>query len=101
MKALWGIFDVVLMDLRMPHMDGIQATRVLRSEGCVIPIIALTADPATLRRAEALDAGCDACLTKPFTLVDLIDSINVLQAGNRLLAQRADSTSAVRAARNP
>ncbi len=77
-KARSGTFDVVLMDLRMPHMDGLQATRILRNEGCVIPIVALTADPATLRRAEALNAGCDACLSKPFTLSDLIASIRFL-----------------------
>ena len=39
--------------------------------GCAVPIVALTADPATVRRAEALDAGCDACLSKPFKLEDL------------------------------
>ena len=64
-KALWHSFDVILMDLRMPHMDGIQATRMLRSEGCVVPIVALTADPAALRRAEALDAGCDVVVHAP------------------------------------
>ena len=76
-KTMAAAFDVVLMDLRMPNMDGIQATRALRKQGCTIPIIALTADPATLRRAEALDAGCDACLSKPFKIDDLITSIRM------------------------
>jgi signal transduction histidine kinase len=76
-KTLSETFDVVLMDLRMPTMDGIQATRALRKQGCGLPIIALTADPATLRRAEALDAGCDACLSKPFKMDDLITSIRM------------------------
>lgn len=70
-------FDAVLMDLRMPNMDGIQATRALRNQGCVVPIIALTADPATFRRVEALNAGCDACLSKPFTPDDLISAIRL------------------------
>ena len=74
-KAVSGTFDVVLMDLRMPNMDGIQATRQLRSQGCATPIVALTADPATLHRAGALEAGCAACLSKPFKLQDLIASI--------------------------
>ena len=65
------------MDLRMPRMDGLQATRALRSQGCVIPIVALTADPATVHRAEALEAGCDACLSKPFKLEDLMASIRL------------------------
>ena len=76
-SATSATFDVVLMDLRMPHMDGLQATRALRRQGCVIPIVALTADPATLHRAEALEAGCDACLSKPFKLEDLMASIRL------------------------
>ncbi len=76
-RALSSPFDVVLMDLRMPNMDGLQATRALRRQGCAVPVIALTADPATLRRAEALDAGCDACLSKPFKIDDLIASIRL------------------------
>ena len=76
-RALSAPFDVVLMDLRMPNMDGLQATRALRRKGYLVPVIALTADPATLRRAEALDAGCDACLSKPFKVDDLIASIRL------------------------
>ena len=64
--------DVVLMDLRMPNLDGVQATRALRSAGCTAPIIALTADPSDLNRAEAVAAGCDECLLKPFGVGDLV-----------------------------
>jgi signal transduction histidine kinase/ActR/RegA family two-component response regulator len=74
-RAMATTFDVILMDLRMPDMDGFQATRSLRSKGCRVPIVALTADPATVHRVEALDAGCDGCLSKPFKLDDLIASI--------------------------
>jgi signal transduction histidine kinase len=74
-KAVSTTFDVILMDLRMPKMDGFQATRTLRSQGCSVPIVALTADPATVLRTEALDAGCDGCLSKPFKLDDLIASV--------------------------
>jgi len=71
-KATAMPFDLVLMDLRMPQLNGLQATRALRSQGCDVPIVALTADPATLHRAEALAAGCDGCVSKPFRLEDLI-----------------------------
>jgi CheY-like chemotaxis protein len=67
--------DVVLMDLRMPNLDGVQATRALRSEGCTAPIFALTADPSALSRAEAVAAGCDDCLLKPFGVADLVGVI--------------------------
>ena len=77
-KALADRFDVVLMDLRMPQVDGLEATRILRKRGFAFPIIALTADPAMLRRAEAIQGGCDECLSKPFIPRDLIASIRVL-----------------------
>jgi signal transduction histidine kinase len=74
-KAMSATFDVVLMDLRMPHMDGLEATRTLRRQGSLVPIIGLTADPDALNRAEALEAGCVACLSKPFKLEDLTATI--------------------------
>jgi CheY-like chemotaxis protein len=89
-KASSGEFDFMLMDLRMPHMDGLEATRALRRQGCSIPIVALTADPATLRREEAFNAGCDACLSKPFTLSDLVASIRFLH-DRRFASNRTDS----------
>jgi signal transduction histidine kinase len=75
-KAMASSFDVVAMDLRMPHMSGLQVARELRRQGYRVPIIALTADPATLSREEALRAGCNACLSKPFRLDDLIAAIS-------------------------
>ena len=70
--------DLVLMDLRMPNLDGVQATRALRKAGCTRPIIALTADPTALSRSEAMSAGCDDCLFKPFAVDDLMAVIRSL-----------------------
>jgi signal transduction histidine kinase len=81
--ATSATFDVVLMDLRMPHIDGFQATRILRSQGCTLPIIALTADPTTMYHEEALEAGCDSCLSKPFKLADLSAAIKRSSRGRR------------------
>jgi signal transduction histidine kinase/ActR/RegA family two-component response regulator len=89
-KAMSETFDVVLMDLRMPHMDGLQATRVLREEGCRVPIVALTADPATVYREEALDGGCDECLSKPFIPRELVASIRSLHDRQSPFLQRDD-----------
>jgi len=77
MKVLSNDFDVVLMDLRMPNMDGLQATRTLRSQGSLVPIVALTGDPAAMHHTEAIEAGCDRCLSKPFTLEELIAAIQL------------------------
>ncbi len=94
-RAVSGGVDVILMDLRMPRLDGLQATRALRSRGCGITIIALTADPATVRRAEALEAGCDACLSKPFELEELATAIRLSSRSGSVPAKTAGGLAAL------
>jgi signal transduction histidine kinase/ActR/RegA family two-component response regulator len=83
-KALADTFDVVLMDLRMPHLNGLDAARLLRAQGSNVPIVALTADPAMVHRAAAIDGGCDECLSKPFLARDLVASIRALHDRRRV-----------------
>jgi two-component system response regulator MprA len=71
-------FEMVLMDVRMARWDGLEATRLLRSEGYRLPIVALGAFVTTDLQTIGLDAGCNAYLSKPFKLNDLIASIRLL-----------------------
>jgi two-component system response regulator MprA len=70
--------DVVVMDVMMPRLDGIETTRALRAAGNDVPILVLTARDAVGDRVEGLDAGADDYLTKPFALQELLARVRAL-----------------------
>jgi CheY-like chemotaxis protein len=73
-----GVFDVVLMDLRMPGMDGLAAIRQVRArpdDKARLPIIVVTADNGPDIRGQALAAGADDLLHKPVQMQSLFDAI--------------------------
>ncbi len=77
-------YDLVLMDCQMPDCDGYEASRILRSQGSDVPIIAMTANAMTGDRERCLDAGMDDFLTKPVSPTALGEMLK------RWLGRRSD-----------
>jgi two-component system, sensor histidine kinase len=74
-KALAQDFALILMDIRMPVLDGLGATSRLRAAGFWRPIVALTASATAGQRAACLAAGCNDHLTKPIAAADLVSKV--------------------------
>jgi two-component system response regulator MprA len=70
--------DAIVMDVMMPRLDGLEATRALRTAGNEVPILVLTARDAVSERVDGLDAGGDDYLTKPFALEELLARLRAL-----------------------
>ena len=81
-EALAGIGavnpDAIVMDVMMPRLDGLEATRALRAAGNDVPILVLTARDAVSDRVDGLDAGADDYLIKPFALEELLARLRSL-----------------------
>lgn len=67
--------DLVLMDIRMPEMNGLDATRIIKEVNHDIPVIALSAYAFDENIREAMAAGCDEFMAKPFRVEDLLDTV--------------------------
>jgi CheY-like chemotaxis protein len=80
-KATAGSYDVILMDVQMPEMDGYAATGALRRRGYEGPILALTARDAGGDRERSLRAGCDGHLAKPIRRGNLFAAVRQAAGG--------------------
>ena len=77
-NALTSIYDVILLDVMLPKMDGFTVLRNLRSAGNAVPVLMLTARSELSDRVEGLDCGADYYLTKPFEPKELLACIRAL-----------------------
>lgn len=76
--AARGEVGVMVLDLGLPDVDGIEVLREIRGNGSHLPILVLTARDAVASRVEALDAGADDYLLKPFAFVELVARLRAL-----------------------
>ena len=89
-----GIYDLLILDVMMPGMDGYQVARSVRAKRCSTPILMLTARSGVEDRIEGLNAGADYYLTKPFDTRELLACINALlrRQGNQVDELRFGNT---------
>ncbi len=80
--------DVVVLDLGLPRLDGLEVCRRLRAAGSTVPVLVLTARESTGDRVRGLDAGADDYLPKPFALEELLARLRAL--GRRAVVTAAD-----------
>ncbi len=73
-----GVYDLLILDVMMPKLDGYQVARRVRAKRCATPILMLTAKSELEDRVEGLNAGADYYLTKPFDSRELLACINAL-----------------------
>ena len=77
-SARGGRYDLIILDLMLPQLDGLEVCRRLRAEGVHTPILMLTAKTAEVDRVLGLEVGADDYLTKPFSIHELVARVNAL-----------------------
>jgi DNA-binding response OmpR family regulator len=96
-EAIWlaesSTYDALLLDITMPHKDGITVVRILRRKGIMSPVIFLTARDDIEDKVRGLDAGADDYLTKPFSIVELLARLRAV-----LRRQRPQASNVVKVA---
>lgn len=87
-QAEAGGFDVIVLDILLPGLDGLEVCRRLRAQRVETPILMLTARDAIVHRVEGLDTGADDYLTKPFAIAELLARVRAL--GRRRAPSRSE-----------
>ncbi len=77
-KATGGIYDLIILDIMLPGMDGIDILKALRGRGLIIPVLMLTSKSSEIDRILGLELGADDYITKPFSVRELIARIKAV-----------------------
>lgn len=84
-----GHYDLIILDLRLPGMPGLEVLRTLRDRGLTMPVLVLTAQDTVEFKVDALRAGADDYVTKPFAFEELLARIEALSRRPRQLTAQA------------
>lgn len=85
-RASQGPYDVIVLDLRLPGLSGVEVLRVLRDRGVTTPVLVLTAQDALESKVQALRLGADDYVTKPFAFEELLARVEALGRRPREIA---------------
>ena len=77
-QASSGPFDLIVLDLRLPGMNGLDVLRTLRDRGVATPVLVLTAQDAVEHKVDALRIGADDYVTKPFAMAELLARVEAI-----------------------
>jgi DNA-binding response OmpR family regulator len=77
-KASGGPFDLIVLDLRLPGMNGLEVLRTLRDRGVATPVLVLTAQDSVEHKVDALRIGADDYVTKPFAMAELLARVEAI-----------------------
>jgi two-component system copper resistance phosphate regulon response regulator CusR len=81
-----GQYDVIVLDLRLPGMPGVEVLRTLRDRGVTTPVLVLTAQDAVESKVQALRIGADDYVTKPFAFEELLARVEALSRRPQAIA---------------
>lgn len=85
-RATAGAFDLIVLDLRLPSLSGVEVLRTLRDRGITMPVLVLTAQDAVESKVQALRTGADDYVTKPFAFEELLARVEAVARRPKAIA---------------
>ena len=85
-RATAGEFDLIVLDLRLPSLSGVEVLRTLRDRGITMPVLVLTAQDAVESKVQALRTGADDYVTKPFAFEELLARVEAVARRPKAIA---------------
>jgi len=87
-----GAYDLVMLDLMLPHVDGMEVCRHIRNSERYVPVMMVTAKSEDANKVAGLEIGADDYITKPFSIAEVLARVRALGRRVELLTQLADET---------